>query len=80
MLLLPPRPDVCQQCASEKHKDPSLPHNQESLYWKYWFYGQHGRWPTWSDAMAHCTDEVKQKWTEALKQHGIDIETESVKT
>lgn len=70
-MLLPPAKDVCQSCAVKHEAD--MPHNQESLYWQYWFYGQHGRWPTWSDAMSHCTDEMKQKWIVALKEHGIKV-------
>lgn len=75
-MLLPPKPDVCQRCANEQHKDPAQPHDQKSLYWQYWFYGQHGRWPTRNDAMAHCTDEVKQFWIEALRERGIEVEME----
>lgn len=72
MMLLPPAQNKCQQCAVD-HK-PEQPHNQQSLFWQYWFYGKKGRWPTWSDAMAHCTDELKQQWTEALKDHGINFD------
>jgi hypothetical protein len=54
-----------------KH-EPEQPHNQQSLFYQYKFYNEHGRWPTWQDAMAHCTDEVKQIWREALKEHGVE--------
>ena len=64
MTLLPPAPGKCQACATDH--EPELPHNQESLYWHYWFYGQHGRWPTWDDAMAHCFDEVRDLWKQAM--------------
>lgn len=69
--LLPPAPDVCQKCAV-KH-DPAMPHNQQSVYWQYWFYSQYGRWPTWADAMKDCSDEMKQKWTAALAEKGIKV-------
>lgn len=69
--LLPPAPDKCQECAV-KH-EAGQPHNQQSIFYQYYFYGQHGRWPTWADAMAHCTDEVKAKWTTALAEHGITV-------
>jgi hypothetical protein len=78
MQLLPPKQDVCQQCANENHTDPEQPHDQQSLYWQYWFYGQNGRWHTWNDAMAHCSNEVKQIWITSLKNHGVEIETEAV--
>lgn len=71
MTLLPPKSDVCQKCAVAH--DPEQPHNQQSLYWQYWFYGQNDRWPTWEDAMAHCTDDVKQQWVAALREHGVNV-------
>lgn len=36
----------------------------------YKFYFEHGRWPTWADAMAHCSDEVKAAWEVALREGG----------
>jgi hypothetical protein len=53
---------------------PELPHNQQSLYWQYWFWSQHQRWPTWKDAMAHCTEEMKGLWRVELGKHGIEVE------
>lgn len=69
--LLPPAPDVCQACAT-KH-DSAEPHNQQSLYYQYWFYGQHGRWPTWADALAHCDAEMRAAWTAGLAEHGVIV-------
>lgn len=69
--LLPPAPGVCQECAVDH--DPSLPHNKHSLFYQYKFYNDHGRWPTWEDAMAHCTDEVKDYWKKALAEHGVKL-------
>ncbi len=69
--LMPCGPDVCQECAV-KH-GPSMPHNRQSLYYQYHFYAQHGRWPTWADAMAHCTEDVKAIWTDELKRHGLEV-------
>ncbi len=69
--LLPPAPNVCQQCAVDH--DPRMPHNQQSLYWNYWFYSQHGRWPTWEDALAHCSTEMQRQWVTALAEHGITV-------
>lgn len=75
MMLMPPPPDKCQQCATDH--DPEMPHNQQSLYWQYWFYGKHGCWPTWSDAMAHCSNEMKAAWTKELKKHGVEVTTDA---
>lgn len=70
-MLLPPPKGTCPECAVAH--EPEMPHNQQSLYWQYHFYNQHGRWPTWADAMAHCTNEIKGLWIEALGKHGIEV-------
>lgn len=62
---------TCQECAV-KH-DPEQPHNRDSLAYQYKFYDQHGRWPTWADAMAHCPEEIKKHWTQALRERGVKI-------
>ena len=64
-------PGTCHMCA-EKH-NPEEPHNQQSLTYQYKFYDQHGRWPTWKDAMEHCSDEAKAQWIEALKERGVEV-------
>jgi hypothetical protein len=65
--LLPPAPGKCQMCAAEH--EPHLPHNAQSLYYQYAFYGARGRWPTWADALAHCTPEMQALWKDALTHH-----------
>jgi len=75
MMLLPPKPDVCQQCAVDH--EPEQPHNQRSLYYQYWFYSQHGRWPTWKDAMSHCEDSIKSFWIRELDKRGVKIEEDT---
>jgi hypothetical protein len=67
-----PPPGTCPECATKHSQD--LPHNQQSLTYQYKFYDKYGRWPTWKDAMAHCSNDVKNYWTEALKQYGIAVE------
>ncbi len=67
-MLLPPAPDVCQECAV-KHA-PEEAHNNESLFYKYKFRGDRGRWPTWKDAIAHCSPEVRELWEKALRERG----------
>lgn len=69
--LLPPAPDVCQEGAVQH--DPELPHNQESVYYHYHFHFAHGRWPTWRDAMEHCSPEMRDFWTQALAEKGITV-------
>jgi hypothetical protein len=57
--------------------DPAEPHNQQSLYYQMAFRQQHGRWPTWTDAMSHCTPEVQAIWREGLREqmreHGLPV-------
>lgn len=63
---------TCPECAV-KH-DPKQPHNRDSLAYQYKFYDQHGRWPTWKDAMAHCSPEMQEAWTKALEAKGVKVE------
>lgn len=65
-------PGTCPMCAV-KH-DPQMPHNKDSLTYQYKFYDLNGRWPTWVDAMAHCTPEIRKLWREALEQRGVKVD------
>lgn len=73
--LLPPSADVCQECAVDHAHDQ--PHNRDSLYYQMAFHATHGRWPTWTDAMAHCGPDVRAAWRELLveqfRRHGLPI-------
>ncbi|MDR3561230.1 MAG: hypothetical protein P4N59_07320 [Negativicutes bacterium] len=69
--LLPPKPDVCQECATDH--PPEYPHNAQSLYYQTKFYMQHNRAATWADAMEHCSKEMKMVWTEELKKLGFEV-------
>ena len=72
LMMLPAPPGTCPKCAV-KH-DPLMPHNKDSLFYQYAFYAENNRWPTWADAMAHCPQEIKDAWIEALKKRGIAID------
>lgn len=58
------KPSVCPECLV-KHA-PNVPHDKNSLYYQCTFYSQQGRWPTWEDATAHCSQEVKMAWSLAF--------------
>lgn len=73
--LLPAAPGLCQTCAV-KH-EPGEPHDQQSFFYQFVFYNEHGRSPTWADAMAHCADEVKAAWVAELETFGITVELPS---
>lgn len=77
LLLLPPREGTCPECAVAH--DPKQPHNRDSLYYQYHFYAEHGRWPTWNDAMAHCDPAVQLILTIELANRGIKVTDESTK-
>ena len=59
----------CPECAAMH--EPTQPHNLHSLTYQYKFYDQHGRFPTWEDAMAHCSESVKKFWITELEKRGI---------
>lgn len=69
--MFPAAPGTCPKCAVDH--SPEQPHNQQSLHWQYWFYNEHGRWPTWLDAMAHCTEEMKTLWRIELLKRGVQL-------
>lgn len=56
--VIPPRPGSCRICAV-RHR-PEEPHDRDSLYYQNYFYMRHRRFPTWDDAMAYCSDEMKR--------------------
>lgn len=70
--LLAAKPGTCEECATAHA--PEQPHNQQSLFYQYHFYGRHGRWPVWKDALEHCAPEVKKFWTLELAKHGVVVE------
>ena len=71
MLIGKTPPGTCQTCAVVHELEQ--PHNQQSLAYQYKFYDEHGRCPTWADAMAHCSDEIKRFWISYLKTMGINV-------
>lgn len=68
--VLPPLdPTVCQTCG--RHHDPDQPHDAMRLYYQYTFYFEHGRWPRWKDAIAHCDEPTRTAWEQTLKERGV---------
>ena len=67
--ILPPMRGSCPICAA-MHEE-ALPHKRNSIYYQMKFRQQHGRFPTWEDAMAHCTEEMKAAWREDLAAMGL---------
>lgn len=59
MVFAPVPPGACPLCAVEH--PPEEPH-WLTIYYIYRFFWDHGRVPTWDDAMAHCSLEVQEAW------------------
>jgi hypothetical protein len=69
--LLPPESGMCCECAIAHHRD--YPHHANGKYYKYHFHLKHKRLPTWEDAIAHCSEELKELWREHLTSLGVDV-------
>lgn len=72
MKLMPCAPNVCQVCAVDH--DPKFAHNADSLYYQVKFQQEHGRWPTWGDAIAHCEPGMQEFWKQELRGKGVPAE------
>lgn len=69
--MMPAAKGTCQLCATAH--EPHEAHNKQSLYYAVRFQAQHGRSPTWADAVAHCSPEIIAMWKEELgKRHVWD--------
>jgi hypothetical protein len=71
--MLGPPPGTCPECAVDH--PPDQPHDRQSLCYQYTFYRARGSWPTWADAMAHCDETTRARWTAALVERGVDVGT-----
>lgn len=67
--LMPPKKGTCSECGV--NHPPEAPHNKDSMFYQYKFAKENGRWPSWDDASAHCTDEVKEILKIILIKQGI---------
>lgn len=76
MMLLPPHPSKCQVCAVEHAAEQ--PHNAQSLFYQVKFHMENGRDANWADAMAHCEPQMKDFWTAALAEAGVDVNSKHV--
>lgn len=68
LTFLPPHAECCQICAVKHAED--MPHNAQSLYYQMTFHEEHGRWPSWATALAHCSPEMREAWRGALSERG----------
>ena len=70
--VIPPLPGSCRICATKHSKEE--PHDRDSLYYQNWFIKRNKRFPTWEDAMSHCSEEVKKKYIKKLSRRGIVLD------
>ena len=68
MMMLPAAPGTCPVCAAVHL--PGEPHNRDSLFYQMRFHGEHGRWPVWADAVAHCAEPIRKLWEAELRRGG----------
>lgn len=73
--ITPPSAKACRICATVH--DPQDPHDRDSLYYQNWFRKRFKRFPTWNDAMAHCSEITKACFKAKLIRRGIDPEDEA---
>jgi hypothetical protein len=71
LTLLKPHPSKCEECAAEHRAEE--PHNASGIYYQVFFQMQHGRSPTWTDAMSQCSDEMKSLWISGLARFGVTV-------
>jgi hypothetical protein len=64
-VILAPSPGLCQVCADEHA--PDEPHDPESVYWRVLRAREGLNKPTWEDALGHCPEDVRRRWTTSLK-------------
>lgn len=67
-----PGPRMCPVCATLH--DVGDPHDRDSLYYQNLFYKKHKRFPTWQDAMRHCSESEKRKWRKRLELRGVSLD------
>lgn len=55
---------LCPECLAVHAA--GTPHDRDSLFYNCTFFTVNGRWPTWSDAVAHCSQETRIMWGEGV--------------
>jgi len=69
-----PRTGLCEVCGNPHPRD--TPHHKDSAFYRAKFFEEKGRYPDWNDALAHCTEQVRESWRMRLSEYGIDTQEE----
>lgn len=67
--LLDPGEGCCPVCGDEH--PPEYPHNPGHIYWQMLRAVHHEPSPTWNEAMAHVSEEMRESWVGFLDGAGI---------
>lgn len=76
MVIPAPKDGACRICGEIHGRGEA--HNRDSLLYQHKFRMNHGRYPTWEDAMEHCSLTVKKRFCERLKRNGIEVDTDKL--
>lgn len=66
-----PREGACRVCGEIHGRGEA--HNRDSLLYQHKFRMNHGRYPTWEDAMGHCGKAARDRMIKRLERHGIHL-------
>lgn len=66
-----PKDGACRVCGEIHGRGEA--HNRDSLLYQHKFRMNHGRYPTWEDAMGHCGKAARDRMIKRLARHGIHL-------
>lgn len=69
-VLIPP--GCCEVCGIGH--EPEWPHNPDSLTWQTKREIAGEPMPTWKDALAHCSPEMREMWVRELAKAGVVVD------
>lgn len=69
LVVTPVPAGTCEECG--RQHEATSPHDALSLRYQYRFYSRHNRFPTWTDALAHCPPHIRDAWLNELAARGI---------
>lgn len=75
--ILRPRCAIC----GDDHPE-NFPHNPFGEQYRVWFLERYGRYPSWDDAMTHCSEDVKlsfKQTMERVKKHTEEVLGRAIK-
>lgn len=74
--MLPPASHVCQTCAVDH--ESNQPHDPHSFFWQTARNVADLGPPTWELALAHCSEDVRDRWIEGLGKRDVAVDVAEV--